>query len=161
MACHIIFHKLCMVYMYTCMGSTSSLLPFLPPSLLSSSLPPSLPPSLHPSTPNSFPPSPLLSLLPFLHHPSFPPSFLLFRPPSLPLSLSFSLSPSLPPSLICSPSDPGSNISVVSLALGHTPRDTLILPWREVDMGGYVEVDVVIPDGVPTWVKLRARNNGT
>lgn len=49
----------------------------------------------------------------------------------------------------------------MSLALGRTPRDTLILPWREVDMGGYVEVDVVIPDGVPTWVKLRARNNGT
>ena len=48
----------------------------------------------------------------------------------------------------------------VSLSLGRTELDTAILGWIVVSTGGNGSVMVDIPDGVDTWVKLRATNNG-
>ena len=59
-----------------------------------------------------------------------------------------------------SASDNGSGIAAVSLALGRTQYDTGILTWLPIDSNGTAAVSVYIPDGVETWIKLRARNNG-
>lgn len=59
-----------------------------------------------------------------------------------------------------SASDNGSGIAAVSLALGRTQYDTAILTWLSIDSDGTAAVNVYIPDGVETWIKLRARNNG-
>ena len=75
--------------------------------------------------------------------------------------------PSHPPSPLPS-SDPESGISVVSLALGRSQRDTALLPWTDISppggapsaSGGGVRLTVIIPDGIPAWVKLRVTNNG-
>ena len=56
--------------------------------------------------------------------------------------------------------DEGSGVANVSLAIGRTPRDTSLLGWTNLQLGGSGLVTVVIPDGVPSWVKLRAINNG-
>lgn len=59
-----------------------------------------------------------------------------------------------------SASDNGSGIATVSLALGRTQYDTSLLSWIPIDSNGTAAVMVYIPDGVETWIKLRARNNG-
>ena len=48
------------------------------------------------------------------------------------------------------------------MALGRSELDTALLYWTDVGMAGHqvVMVTVDIPDGVPTWVKVRATNNG-
>ena len=56
--------------------------------------------------------------------------------------------------------DNSSGIASVSLALGRTQFDTSLLPWIPIDTNGTAAVTVHIPDGVETWIKLRARNNG-
>ena len=56
--------------------------------------------------------------------------------------------------------DNGSGIASVSLALGRTQFDTSLLPWIPINSNGSAAVMVYIPDGVETWIKLRARNNG-
>ena len=48
----------------------------------------------------------------------------------------------------------------MSLSLGRTELDTAILGWTGVNPEGNGSVTVDIPDGVDTWVKLRAINNG-
>ena len=48
----------------------------------------------------------------------------------------------------------------MSLSLGRTEHDTAILGWTGVGTSGNGMVTVDIPDGVDTWVKLRATNNG-
>ena len=63
-------------------------------------------------------------------------------------------------SLNYSASDNGSGIATVSLALGHTQYDTGLLSWIPIESNGTAAVMVYIPDGVETWIKLRARNNG-
>ena len=45
-------------------------------------------------------------------------------------------------------------------ALGRTPRDIDILPWQPQSTAEYIEIKYKIPDGIPTWVKIRAINNG-
>ena len=57
-------------------------------------------------------------------------------------------------------SDNGSGIAAVSLALGRSQYDTSLLPWTPIDSNGSATVAVYIPDGIETWIKLRARNNG-
>lgn len=57
-------------------------------------------------------------------------------------------------------SDSESGIGRVELAIGRTPRDTGLLGWTALELGGRGSVAVVIPDGIPGWVKLRATNNG-
>lgn len=62
------------------------------------------------------------------------------------------------------PSDPQSGIGSVRVGLGRSERDTALLLWTDVaTASGYTEVNVSvdIPDGVQTWVKVRATNNGT
>ena len=49
----------------------------------------------------------------------------------------------------------------MSLSLGRTEHDTELLAWTGVGTAGNGIVTVVIPDGVDTWVKLRATNNGS
>lgn len=56
--------------------------------------------------------------------------------------------------------DEGSGIASVSIAIGRTPRDTQLLYWTDLGLGGSGLVTVAIPDGVPGWVKLRVVNNG-
>ena len=53
----------------------------------------------------------------------------------------------------------------MSVALGRSELDTSIMEWVELGGGaGYedseVGVQVEIPSGVATWVKVRATNNG-
>ena len=48
----------------------------------------------------------------------------------------------------------------MSLSLGRTEHDTAILTWTGVGTAGNGMVTVDIPDGVDTWIKLRATNNG-
>ena len=57
-------------------------------------------------------------------------------------------------------SDSGSGIGNVDIAIGRTPRDTGLLGWTAQGISGRGSIFVVIPDGVPGWVKLRATNNG-
>lgn len=56
--------------------------------------------------------------------------------------------------------DNGSGIASVSLALGRTQYDTSLLPWISIESNGTASVTVYIPDGMETWIKLRAMNNG-
>ena len=51
----------------------------------------------------------------------------------------------------------------VSIALGRTREDTSVMGWREVSTNGEgreASLMVHIDDGVPTWVKVRATNQG-
>lgn len=57
-------------------------------------------------------------------------------------------------------SDEGSGLHSVSLSLGQTRHDTLLLDWTGIGTTGNGMVTVNIPDGVDAWVKLRATNNG-
>ena len=57
-------------------------------------------------------------------------------------------------------SDGQSGLHSVSLSLGRTEHDTAILAWTGVGTAGNGMVTVDIPDGVDTWIKLRATNNG-
>lgn len=51
----------------------------------------------------------------------------------------------------------------MSVALGRSELDTSIMEWAEL-VGGAgneeVAVQVEVPSGVDTWVKVRATNNG-
>ena len=57
-------------------------------------------------------------------------------------------------------SDDQSGLQSVSLSLGRTEHDIAILGWTGVGTSGNGTVMVDIPNGVDTWVKLRATNNG-
>ena len=63
-------------------------------------------------------------------------------------------------SLNYSASDPGSGIATISLALGRSQLDASLLSWTAIDNRGSGTIVAEIPDGIPTWVKLRATNNG-
>ena len=60
-------------------------------------------------------------------------------------------------------SDSGSGISDVSLGLGLGPSDTSVLDWTRVaaTSSGPVTVSVDVPDGVWSYVKIRATDRGT
>ena len=59
-------------------------------------------------------------------------------------------------------SDNGSGISDVSFGLGLSPSDTSVFDWTSVAASGSgpVTVSAAIPDGVWTYVKLRATDRG-
>ena len=61
-------------------------------------------------------------------------------------------------------SDVGGGVASVEVALGRSPLDTNVLTWSPLvnqsdSSSDFVEV--VIPDGVPVWLKLRATDEGT
>ncbi|KAI8514390.1 hypothetical protein Bbelb_087140 [Branchiostoma belcheri] len=56
-------------------------------------------------------------------------------------------------------SDPLSNIKEMHIGLGKSTRDTYILDWFVHDDADSVEFTHHIPDGQPTWLRIRAVNN--
>ncbi|XP_019624877.1 PREDICTED: uncharacterized protein LOC109470382 isoform X2 [Branchiostoma belcheri] len=56
-------------------------------------------------------------------------------------------------------SDPLSNIREVDIGLGKSARDVFIKDWHRHDNLTHVTMYFRIPDGIPTWVKVRAINN--
>ncbi|XP_019614832.1 PREDICTED: uncharacterized protein LOC109462715, partial [Branchiostoma belcheri] len=56
-------------------------------------------------------------------------------------------------------SDPLSNIKEMHIGLGKSTRDTYILDWFVHDDADSVEFTHHIPDGEPTWLRIRAVNN--
>ncbi|XP_019642103.1 PREDICTED: uncharacterized protein LOC109483513 [Branchiostoma belcheri] len=56
-------------------------------------------------------------------------------------------------------SDPLSNIREVDIGLGKSPRDVFIKDWHRHDNRTHVTMYFRIPDGIPTWIKVRAINN--
>ncbi|XP_078573994.1 uncharacterized protein LOC144860567 isoform X3 [Branchiostoma floridae x Branchiostoma japonicum] len=56
-------------------------------------------------------------------------------------------------------SDPLSNIREVDIGLGKSPRDVFIKDWHRHDNLTHVTMFYRIPDGIPTWIKVRAINN--
>lgn len=56
--------------------------------------------------------------------------------------------------------DEQSGIRLVEIAIGRSTRDTALLGWTALQLGGSGTIAVVIPDGIPGWVKLRVTNNG-
>ncbi|XP_078575736.1 uncharacterized protein LOC144861641 [Branchiostoma floridae x Branchiostoma japonicum] len=56
-------------------------------------------------------------------------------------------------------SDPLSNIREVDIGLGKSSRDVFIMDWYRHDNQTHVTMFYRIPDGIPTWIKVRAINN--
>ncbi|XP_078658231.1 uncharacterized protein LOC144903714 [Branchiostoma floridae x Branchiostoma belcheri] len=56
-------------------------------------------------------------------------------------------------------SDPLSNIREVDIGLGKSPRDVFIKDWHRHDNRTHVTMFFRIPDGTPTWIKVRAINH--
>ncbi|XP_066298079.1 uncharacterized protein [Branchiostoma lanceolatum] len=56
-------------------------------------------------------------------------------------------------------SDPLSNIREVDIGLGKSHRDVFIKDWHRHDNLTHVVLYYRIPDGIPTWIKVRAINN--
>ncbi|XP_078585864.1 uncharacterized protein LOC144867675 [Branchiostoma floridae x Branchiostoma japonicum] len=56
-------------------------------------------------------------------------------------------------------SDPLSHIREVDIGLGKSPRDVFIKDWHRDDNITHRILNFRIPDGIPTWIKVRAINN--
>ncbi|XP_078658229.1 uncharacterized protein LOC144903712 [Branchiostoma floridae x Branchiostoma belcheri] len=56
-------------------------------------------------------------------------------------------------------SDPLSDIREVDIGLGKSPRDVFIKDWHRHDNRTHVIMFFRIPDGIPTWIKVRAINH--
>ena len=49
---------------------------------------------------------------------------------------------------------------MTEFGLGRSKRDTDMLSWVEVVHQSPMVYNYTIPDGIPTWVKMRATNKG-
>ena len=48
----------------------------------------------------------------------------------------------------------------MEFGLGLSTKDTYILDWTTMEDHSRVHYEYCIPDGVPTWIRIRATNNG-
>ncbi|XP_070573748.1 uncharacterized protein [Ptychodera flava] len=56
-------------------------------------------------------------------------------------------------------SDDLSHIREISFGLGKSPRDVYLLDWKRESNITHIAYPFCVPDGVPTWVKIRAMNH--
>ncbi|XP_070573744.1 uncharacterized protein [Ptychodera flava] len=56
-------------------------------------------------------------------------------------------------------SDDLSHIKEISFGLGKSPRDVYLLDWKRESNITHIAYPFCVPDGVPTWVKIRAMNH--
>lgn len=60
-------------------------------------------------------------------------------------------------------SDPHSGIAEYDLCFGKTSHRCDLFPWYKYDYSdtnGNIDHPFRIPDGIPTWVRIKAVNNG-